>query len=65
MSHMLALITSVTIAANDARLGGSITREQHAEIIAEINDRLALNGWTWDDVQNEIGRRANQFAKEA
>lgn len=49
----IADLTREVIAANDARLDRRITREDHAVIISRINDRLAANGWTWDDIQNE------------
>jgi hypothetical protein len=58
MSATIAAITRETITANDARLEGRITREQYAVIISDINDRLAANGWTWDDIHNEINKGA-------
>lgn len=54
----LAAITRQVIAANDARLDMRITRQQHAVIISGINDQLAANGWTWDDIHNESTKGA-------
>lgn len=44
---MITEIRTRTIAANDARLEGRISREQHAVIIAGIDAELSAAGFTW------------------
>lgn len=47
---MITEIRNRTIAANDARLEGRISREQHAVIIAGIDAELSAAGLTWGDL---------------
>ena len=47
---MITEIRNRTIAANDARLDGRISREQHAVIIAGIDAELSAAGFTWGDI---------------
>lgn len=47
---MITEIRTRTIAANDARLEGRITREQHAVIISGIDAELSAAGFTWADL---------------
>jgi len=47
---MITEIRNRTIAANDARLEGRISREQHAVIIARIDAELSAGGFTWGDL---------------
>jgi hypothetical protein len=47
---MIIEIRNRTIAANDARLEGRISREDHAVIIAGIDAELSAAGFTWGDL---------------
>jgi len=47
---MITEIRNRTIAANDARLEGRISREQHAVIIARIGQEMIAAGLTWEDL---------------
>jgi hypothetical protein len=47
---MITEIRNRTIAANDARLEGRISREDHAVIIASIDAELSAAGFTWGDL---------------
>lgn len=45
-------LTNQIVAANEYRLDGLITREEHAKQIAAFNRLLVAHGWTWGDVEN-------------
>jgi hypothetical protein len=45
-------LTRKIVAANEYRLEGFITREQHAKEVAKFDRLLAAYGWTWADVEN-------------
>jgi hypothetical protein len=55
----LAELTADIVQANDWRLAGKISREEHAEMIARL-DRLVIGfGYTWADVEAEHMKGAN------
>jgi hypothetical protein len=45
-------LTRQIVAANEYRLEGFITREQHAKEVANFDRLLAAHGYTWADVEN-------------
>jgi hypothetical protein len=50
----LEQLTADIVQANDWRLAGKITREEHADMIARL-DRLVVGfGYTWADVENQF-----------
>jgi len=50
----LAELTADIVQANDWRLAGKISRQEHAEMIARL-DRLVIGfGYTWQDVENQF-----------
>lgn len=49
---MIRTYTSEIVQANDARLNGEITRQQHAALITRIDNSMNQAGITWDDVNN-------------
>jgi hypothetical protein len=50
----LAELTADIVQANEWRLAGKISRQEHAEMIACL-DRLVVGfGYTWADVENEF-----------
>jgi hypothetical protein len=52
----LSDITRSITTANDDRLNGIITRQQHAAIIARYNRVLVANGYTWSDVETTFAQ---------
>ena len=49
-------ITRRIITANDARLDGTITRTEHATIIAECDRIITANGYTWQDINDHFNQ---------
>lgn len=49
-NEIIQTFTSEIVAANDARLEGQLTRDQHAAIIARIDNSMQRNSITWDDI---------------
>lgn len=50
MNTFLTQLAKQVVALNDARLDGHIDRATHALAIAEINEALTRNGYTWNDL---------------
>jgi hypothetical protein len=52
----LAELTADIVQANDWRLAGKISREEHADMIARL-DRLVVGfGYTWQDINNQFDK---------
>jgi hypothetical protein len=52
----LAELTADIVQANDWRLAGKISREEHAEMIVRL-DRLVIGfGYTWQDINNQFDK---------
>jgi len=49
-AHTLGNLHKRTVELNDARLEGRITREAWKAEIVDIQNKLSVNGWTWDDL---------------
>jgi hypothetical protein len=49
-------ITTWVVAANDKRLEGQMTREEHALVIARMDHHLKRLGYTWDDIHANHAR---------
>ena len=54
----LHAIAQSVIRINNARLEGTLTRENHAKSITAINNDLTRFGLTWENVSDEIARIA-------
>jgi hypothetical protein len=50
----LAELTADIVQANEWRLAGKISREQHADMIARLNRLVVGFGYTWADVENQF-----------
>jgi hypothetical protein len=52
----LADLTTDIVQANNWRLDGKITRDEHATMIARITRIMDAYGWTWEDIHAEFDR---------
>lgn len=56
----LTALAYAAIEAGNARLDRDITREQHAVIVAQINEALAAGGFDWRDLEAEADKQVSR-----
>lgn len=49
-------LARVTLQANDRRLDGLMSREQHAVIMSQVNAEISRRGMSWEDVESAVQR---------
>jgi len=49
-------LADLVMGANDARLDGRLSRECHALVIRDVDDKLVEHGWSWEELGQLIPR---------
>jgi hypothetical protein len=49
-------LADLVLGANHARLDGRLSREHHALVISDVDDKLIEHGWSWEELGELIPR---------